>query len=212
MSSDLAELETAWRAVFGDGATSRSAGDELIARYRQPHRVYHGCRHLVWVVRHARQLASAPGVDTADVDALLAAAFYHDAVYEPRASDNEARSGDLASAELLALGWPRQRASRVAALVACTATHEPTDHDIDAAVLCDADLAVLGTDPADYQAYVTGVRREYSHVDEGAWRTGRARVMATYAARHPIYRTAMARERWEARAHANIAAELAAIG
>ena len=44
-------------------------------------------------------------------------------------------------------------------------------------MLLDADLAVLGSEPAAYQAYVTGVRAEYGHVDDAAWATGRAAVL-----------------------------------
>ena len=40
--------------------------------------------------------------------------------------------------------------------------------------MVDADLAVLGSEPAAYQAYVTGVRAEYGQLDDEQWRTGRA--------------------------------------
>ena len=40
-----------------------------------------------------------------------------------------------------------------------------------------ADLAVLGADVAGYDAYVTGVRQEYRHVDDATWREGRAAVL-----------------------------------
>ena len=78
-------------------------------------------------------------------------------------------------------------------------------------MLLDADLAVLGAEPAAYQAYVTGVRAEYAHVDAAAWRTGRAAVLRDLLARRPLYATEPARARWEARAGANMAAELATL-
>ena len=78
-------------------------------------------------------------------------------------------------------------------------------------MLVDADLAVLGSDPAAYQAYVTGVRREYGHVDESAWRVGRGAVLRGLVERAPLYATAAGRRRWEARARANVAAELATL-
>lgn len=211
MSSDVAELETAFRAHVGSGSACRATGDELLARYRQPHRVYHGVHHLVWVVRHVQSLAAEPDVDVVDLGATVAAAFYHDAVYEPRANDNEARSADIAASDLAALGWANDRCERVADLVRCTANHSPGANDDDAAVLCDADLAVLATDPADYDAYVTGVRREYAHVDDEGWRTGRTGVLRSFVDREAIYATAPAHRRWEARARANLAAELAGL-
>jgi predicted metal-dependent HD superfamily phosphohydrolase len=71
-----------------------------------------------------------------------------------------------------------------------------------------ADVAVLGSDAAAYDRYVRGIRAEYAHVSEDAWRIGRARVLETFLARERIYRTpAMAAAR-EAAARANITAEL----
>ncbi|MDQ3738194.1 MAG: hypothetical protein M3337_03395 [Actinomycetota bacterium] len=210
MSGDLAELEAAFRTYVGAGAACRATADELLGRYRQPHRVYHGVRHLVWVVRHVQSLVAEPSVDVADLGATIAAAFYHDAVYEPTGTANEAHSADIAVGDLSALGWEQARCSRVAELVRATADHVPGDA-ADAAVLCDADLAVLATEPADYEAYVTGVRREYAHVDDDGWRMGRAAVLRSFEERVQIYTTAPANHRWESRARANLAAELAQL-
>lgn len=211
MSGDLAELEAVWRTNVGADAECRATGDELLARYRQRHRVYHGVRHLVWVVRHVQSLAAEPNVDVVDLGATVAAAFYHDAVYEPTGTANEARSADIAVRDLTALSWDPDRSSRVAELVRATGEHLPGD-DTDAAVLCDADLAVLATDPADYEAYVTGVRREYAHVGDDGWRTGRGAVLRSFVGRTQIYATTPGHQRWEARARANLAAELAGLG
>jgi predicted metal-dependent HD superfamily phosphohydrolase len=79
-------------------------------------------------------------------------------------------------------------------------------------VLIDADLAVLGSEPAAYQAYVTGVRAEYASVDDAAWRRGRSEVVRDLLDREPLYATEPARRRWEARARANLTAELATLG
>ena len=95
-------------------------------------------------------------------------------------------------------------------LVRATEHHEPTA-DPDRAVLLDADLAVLGSEPAAYQAYVTGVRAEYGHLDDERWRSGRAAVLRGLLDRDPLYSTATGRERWERRARANLAAELATL-
>jgi predicted metal-dependent HD superfamily phosphohydrolase len=78
-------------------------------------------------------------------------------------------------------------------------------------VLLDADLAVLGSEPASYQAYVAGVRSEYSHVSVDDWRTGRARVLQSFLDRPTLFATPTGRARWEARARANLAAEVASL-
>ena len=91
-----------------------------------------------------------------------------------------------------------------------TAAHgAPADDDT--AVLLDADLAVLGSDPAAYQAYVTGVRTEYGHVDAAGWQVGRGQVLRDLLARDPLYATEPGRRRWARRAAANMTAELATL-
>ena len=206
--SDEAELRAAWTAAIGDGPACVAAFDDVVARHRQAHRRYHGVRHVTWVVRHVGELAADVRLD--DVEAVVAAAFFHDAVYDPRATDNEAQSARLAARVLVGLGWDPARAASVGAMVRATAAHGDP-RDTDTAVLLDADLAVLGSDAAAYQAYVTGVRAEYSHVDGPGWTAGRGEVLRDLLARDPLFATAPARRRWAARAAANMTAELASL-
>lgn len=208
MGADPVELQAAWERAAGPEPEARWVLELVVARHREPHRRYHGVQHVVWVIRHAHALIEAEPVD--DAGAVIAAALFHDAVYDPRATDNEAASGRLAARHLSELGWSPERTTRVAAMIEATAGHaDPADHDT--AVLLDADLAVLGADPAGYQAYATGVRSEYAHVPPATWRTGRAAVLERFLERPAIYATASGREWWEALARANLSAELATL-
>ena len=207
---DDGELRAAWTTAIGDGPAALAALDDVVARHREPHRRYHGVRHVTWVVRHVHELAAE--VPLRDDAAVVAAAFFHDAVYDPRATDNEERSAQLAERVLGELGWPEDRRRAVGAMVRATAGHAaPDGADADVAVLLDADLAVLGAEPAAYQAYVTGVRAEYAHVDPAAWRAGRGQVLRDLLGRRPLYATAPGRARWASRAAANMTAELATL-
>lgn len=218
MTIDETELRLAWERAVGRSRPARRAFDVVVERHREPHRRYHGLRHVVWVVRHVTDLARHEPV--VDLDAVVVAACYHDAVYRPAPGD-EAASADLARRELVELtepAWRHERIERVATMILATehlADHgDPDGHgdpDVDTAVLLDADLAVLGAPPNAYQAYVNGVRAEYASVGAEAWRTGRRAVLEAFLARPAIYRTPDAVERWEARARANLAAELSGL-
>ncbi len=201
-------MRTAWRSCAGDTHSSRAVLEAVLERHREPHRQYHTIRHVAWVIRH---VAALTGVEPhRDAGAIVAAACFHDAIYVPGAVDNEAASARLAVTELRSLGWDDVRVEHVSAMVVSTAHHQ-AGADPDERVLLDADLAVLGADPNAYAAYVTGVRAEYAHVDDAAWRIGRAAVLEGFLERAHIFATATAQERFEPHARANLAAELATL-
>ena len=208
MSDRDLELDVAWqRHVTAD----RTLLDGLLARHREKHRRYHTAAHVAWVIRHVDELASVEPIE--HLDEVIAAAFYHDAVYEPAYPANERASARLARRDLASIGWDADAVERVASMVEAT-EHGATEAGAatgDTAVLLDADLAILGADPAGYSTYATGVRAEYRHVTDDDWRTGRTAVLEEFLERPTIYSTPTARDRWETRARANLAAELATL-
>ena len=145
-----------------------------------------------------------PGDDT---EAAELAAWFHDAVYAGRPDDEE-RSAELARDELTAAGAGPALVAEVVRLVLLTRAHDPAPDDRPGALLCDADLSVLGAGPQRYADYVAGVRAEYAHVDDAGWRTGRAQVLRDLLALEPLFRTAEGQDRWEAAARASLTAEL----
>jgi predicted metal-dependent HD superfamily phosphohydrolase len=210
MTDVTLELEVAWQRHIG--APQRLL-DGVMARHREKHRKYHTAEHVAWVIRHVIELA-----DTEDVEHLnevIAAAFYHDAIYEPTYPANERASARLARRDLTSAGWDDTAVDRVAAMIEATEHHameaDVPDSAADLAVLLDADLAVLAADPAGYSTYVAGVRSEYRHLDDDEWRAGRTSVLQALLDRPVIFVTASGRSRWEERSRANLAAELAQL-
>lgn len=179
----------------------------LHARYDEPHRHYHDRRHLDAVLDHVDELVGLAG----DAEAVRLAAWFHDAVYDPGRTDNEQASADLARALLAAHGAAGPLVAEVTRLVLLTATHDPEETDTNGAVLCDADLAVLGGDPAEYQNYTDRVRQEYAALDDATFAAGRAQVLRTLLSRSRLFRTCAGQERWETAARQNLAGELAAL-
>jgi len=178
--------------------------DRLREAYDDPARGYHDLRHLAEVLQRLDELMpdEHPGRD-----ALLLAAWFHDAVYDS-AGDNEERSARLAEQQLD--GTPH--AVEVARLVRLTETHRPAEDDLDGQLLCDADLAILAAPPGRYDDYVAGVRAEYADVPEADFRTGRRAILQELLAKPALFHTPRARQRWELRARANVQAEIARLG
>jgi predicted metal-dependent HD superfamily phosphohydrolase len=176
--------------------------ERLRARYGEPHRRYHDMRHLAEVLAAVDQLAG----EADDVDAVRWAAWFHDAIYDVEADDNEERSARLAESELA----DEPLAEEVARLVRLTRTHRPRPGDANGAVLCDADLRILAADPSRYVEYAEDVREEYAAVADTDFSRGRIAVLQALLD-EPIYHTATGRRIWEETARSNVQAEIARL-
>jgi predicted metal-dependent HD superfamily phosphohydrolase len=204
-------MEEGWaRLLAGLGcppAEARAACAGLVTRYSSPGRHYHTLEHVQAVCNTI--LALCPDAEWRP--ALLLAAWFHDAVYDPRAADNEERSAELARAVLPPLGLPETLVAEVVRLVLLTRTHVAEAGDRAGQVLLDADLAVLGEDEAAYDRYAAAVRREYAWVPEDAYRAGRRQVLEGFLRRPRIYLTDAMFARAEAAARRNLAREIATL-
>ena len=96
--ADDAALRIAWHRHVGTGAGRRRRAGRRHRRPPAADRRYHGVRHVTWVVRHVQELSEHERAD--DLGTVVAAAFYHDAIYDARATDNEERSARWAERAL----------------------------------------------------------------------------------------------------------------
>jgi predicted metal-dependent HD superfamily phosphohydrolase len=198
-----AELMTRWNATL---PRQSELGENLITRYSEPHRHYHTTKHLLDVLTMIDQLA-----DDYDLFLVQLAAWYHDAVYAIPAGQisNEEASARLALRELSLVGLEQEDLNQVARLVRLTETHQPGLRDPEGELLCDADLAILASDPADYAEYVAAIRAEYAKVPEEQFLAGRLAVLTGLANRE-IFRTSKGRQLNDA-AYANLETEISAL-
>lgn len=202
MSLLTARFSLAWHALVPLDTPTPDV-DALLARWREPWRHYHGEAHLA----HCLTLLDAHVALVPRPALVELALWFHDAIYNPSAPDNEARSAALALDTLSAHGLPIADCARIHTLILATRTHE-SDNVPDTNLLLDIDLAVLGAPPDEYLAYSTAIRREFAHVDDAAYATGRARVLKAFLARPAIYRTAPFFNSLEATARRNLTSEL----
>jgi predicted metal-dependent HD superfamily phosphohydrolase len=190
----------AWAELAGDSPTSRTEWAALVAAWSEPHRRYHDLAHLAAVLGLVGELGSG------DLTAVRLAAWYHDVVYDPERDDNEEISAQRARAGLRGL-VDDDRVAEVERLVRLTAGHDPAPDDVDGAVLCDADLAVLAAPAESYAAYASAVRAEYGHLSDEEFTAGRTAVLEHLLSLPALYRTTAA-QAWTAAARANMTAEL----
>ena len=184
---------------------------ELSGLYRAEGRHYHNLAHIEAMLA----LAGDYRASLHDPDAVEAAIWFHDAIYDSKAKDNEARSAALAETRL-AGSTDAGRLGRISAMILATATHQlPRFDDAiatrDASLFLDMDLAILGAAPDAFDAYERAVRREYDWVEEPMWRAGRGAVLTGFLARPRIFHTEEFRQRFEPQARLNMARSLEAL-
>jgi predicted metal-dependent HD superfamily phosphohydrolase len=180
-------------------------GRELLRRYAEPHRHYHGLAHLADVLRRIDEFA-----EDNDLFLVRLAAWFHDAVYAipPGQLSNEEASARLVRRELGRAGLEQEDINEVARLVRLTTTHRPKPHDPEGELICDADLAVLAGTPEEYAGYVAGVRAEYAQVPDETFWAGRLAIMSELLSGN-LFHTTKGFRRCEKAARANVEAECA---
>jgi len=198
-----------WSADW-QGIGARGTGDDLhqrlVGAWSEKHRHYHTLQHLRECLEHldaVRLQAHRPAE-------IAVALWFHDAVYDPRREDNEARSAAWLRDCALEEGVSAATAQRLHGMVMATADHLPQG-DADTQLLVDIDLSILGAEPARFRESNGQIRREYAHVPEPDWRTGRRRVLRGFLDRPRLYGTQRFHAMLEDRARENLAGELARL-
>jgi predicted metal-dependent HD superfamily phosphohydrolase len=187
---------------------SSAVRDRLIARYREPHRRYHTMAHVTDCLAQA---AASTDLTTDQRDLLETAIWFHDAIYDPSRTDNEAQSAELAREELNADGAAPDYVDEVDRLIRLTAEHIASEDDLLGARLVSIDLAILGGTPATYDSYARGIRQEFVHLPEDEYARERLQVLRGLLDRPQIYSDAAWRARFEGRARANITREITSL-
>jgi predicted metal-dependent HD superfamily phosphohydrolase len=183
----------------------------LVAIYSGGDRHYHDLRHIETLLalaeEHVREIS--------DGEAIEAAIWFHDAVYDTRKPDNEGQSAELAI-KLLGPRTANERLEFIAAMIRASAKHlvpvamQPPAAD-DCALFLDMDLAILGSPAEEFAAYERAVRREYDWVPEKEWLAGRSQVLRNFLARPFIYASPQFQRSHEAAARSNLMRSLALL-
>ena len=178
---------------------------DLLDRWGEEHRKYHGRTHLLAVLEALDALCHPADPPRA----VALAAWFHDAVYRGVAGQDEEESAQLAEVRLRQAGLPADEVNEVVRLVLLTADHRPEPGDDAGALLSDADLSVLGGEPDAYARYRTAVREDFAHIGDAEFATGRAAVVRQLLESDPLFHTDRGRALWLQAARRNLHGELA---
>ncbi|WP_370682624.1 N-methyl-D-aspartate receptor NMDAR2C subunit [Comamonas sp. GB3 AK4-5] len=173
--------------------------DSLLAAYQEGQRSYHTLQHVQEMIALLEPLlgqAQHPGE-------LELALWFHDAVYQPRAKDNELQSAHWAARVMQQQGLGEAAVQRVHALIMATC-HAALPQQYDAQLLVDIDLGILAADAARFAEYEQQIRAEYLWVPSWIYRSKRRAVLQSFMDRECIYSTPVFSARFEAAARRNL--------
>lgn len=138
------------------------------------------------------------------------ALWYHDAIYDTRAKDNEEKSTALARTMIRNALLPGAFEQFVADCIMAT-KHATIPADPDVRFLVDIDLASLGKSKDEFEKDARRIRKEYEWVPEDMFAAGRSTVLQSFLNRPNIYATQFFRDKYEAQARQNITRSLAQL-
>ena len=196
-----------WRSLQPyavEKAAAETAFLALVQAYSSPDRYYHTLTHIHQMLVVIQSLQA----QAQNLSRLQLATWFHDAVYHSQATENEERSANYAADILRSFNLPNEEITIISHLILCTKHHNADVNDIDAQILLDADLSILGTHEKQYQKYARAIRQEYAWVSEEAYREGRKRVLESFLHRDRLFLTEPMFTRLEAIARHNLQAEL----
>ena len=183
-------------SALGNPKGSEAILKELLARYVEPHRGYHNLAHIVAMLDELELVGE-------NDSAIALAIWFHDAVYDPKAKDNEEQSAQLAKDSIKKIGLPSLLGEQVYDLVMAT-KHTAVPVNRTARILVDLDLMIFGKPEKEFDAYEVGIRKEYDWVPQSDFSAGRSKILQSFLDRPSIYSTELFWDKYESVARKNL--------
>lgn len=193
-----------WNRCLVEGASTEALPvyQELVRRYSEPHRHYHTPEHIGHCLR---QLDLAAGLMD-DADAVEMGLWFHDAIYDPRASDNERRSAELFT-QVVDQDVSTAFRQSVYNLIMVT-MHPEHPKSLNEQFMVDIDLSSFGLPWDTFQRHSEAVRREYAHLSDQRFYPNQIGFLRSLLARPAFFFTDFFRARYEKTARENIGRHL----
>lgn len=198
-------MRTRWSALWQKlGASQVPNIGPLLARLGERHRHYHTLTHI----RHCLNVYDRGPIRD---DVVELALWFHDAIYDPRARDNEERSAAWCREWCQCMDIAHEIEERVAACILAT-RHSSDPRTAYETLTISIDLSILGESPERFRAYDRQIRREYAWVPMAIYRRERARVLRGFLDRPVIYPHPWWERRLGRQARINLRRALHALG
>ncbi|OJU92848.1 MAG: metal-dependent hydrolase [Acinetobacter sp. 38-8] len=200
MPQYLTSLEKSWFALHQHYQFSepQKVFNKLIAAYSEKQRAYHTVQHLY----ECLVLLESIRADLNDADAVALALWFHDAVYDPQAKDNELKSAEMFE-QYFAQDLSVDIVQKIKRWILATQKHEATN-ELDLQFLLDIDLAILAASSDRFVEYEQQIQKEYAWVDPDIYLIKRKQVLVHFYQTEPLYQTEYFQQNFEHMAKGNL--------
>lgn len=180
--------------------------NELDRRYGEAHRRYHTGAHIAHCLQQMDSAAPVLGKN----DAVEMAIWFHDAIWDPKASDNEYRSAELFKSRVSDVA-SKAFIDAVYRLIMIT-VHPSSPQMDDEKFLVDIDLSSFGMPWDAFSRDSALVREEFAHLSDDEFGRNHCIFLRSLLDRESIFTTEYYRERYEETARANMRRQLTELG
>jgi predicted metal-dependent HD superfamily phosphohydrolase len=190
-----------WKRCASANANARGTEiyRDLLKRYSEEHRRYHTPAHIA----HCLKLFDLASGKMDEPDAVEMSIWFHDAIYDAIASDNEERSAKY-FIRTCGNDIDREFQSKVCDLIMVTIHKEPPLTP-DERYLVDIDLSSFGLPWKKFLEDSEAVREEFQHLSDEEFYPAQKKFLEKLVARQHFCFTKFFRDRHEKRARSNIA-------
>lgn len=189
---------------------------EVVLRYSEPHRHYHTLEHIADCLDQLMRFSFSPEATKLLTEpqmgfnriVLSLAIWFHDFIYDTKASDNEEQSAQKFKDLILAATSDSEQVgmddviAHTSKLILATKTHEGT-HPLTHLML-DIDLSILGRSPEEFKEYDANIRKEYSWVLGPLYSMNRKKFMKRYYEKDRLFHTDFFHDKFERQAKENL--------
>ena len=199
------KFQDLWKRINGK-ENPKFIFETLNNLYSQPHRFYHNLTHI----DHCLKGLSCVKSIAEDFDSLELAIWYHDAIYDTHRKDNEIKSAELAKKICERNYFTENFTAKVYGLI-IHMDHIIEPNNLDAKILNDVDLSILGQERDIFKKYEDNIKKEYIWVPSDIFKIKRRKILQHFLDRDSVYFTTYFRNKYEKKAEINLQKSIDAL-
>jgi pantetheine-phosphate adenylyltransferase len=196
------DLKVAWSGLFNGG--QMDVFESLFERLLEPQRYYHNPQHIKELLALITAMTNDVPKSYNEDFIIKMAVWFHDAVYDPKAKDNEEQSQKLWQDFAMKANVDNQIVQWVSDIIIATKNHTLAPKSKLTDLFLDMDLAILGSTEARFAEYDKQIRKEYSFVPEDIYVKERAKILNLFLNTPDLFRTNYGKATWNAQAVKNL--------